>query len=432
MEVANQYMTASPEGSDTTDILYMLAMAAPAAIKQYKNNPQIAQAIGITNDPIKTAINICNFIQKNIRYKADGFNEQRIVLPAQLLKIGVGDCKSFSLFFLAAAINAGIETGFRFASYAKNKRFTHVYNYIVVNNQKIVFDACVKNFKESPKYTNIKDMKVTYLAGTPSMITDMNSLISFANDDAIGKRSKAQRKAKRADKKADRKEKKAKKGGGIIKRAIKAGKKVALSPARGSFILLVDINFRGIARKLKLAREKDPERYKELWLKLGGDPNKLDKAVATGINKKPFLGSKKGINGIYTESDYIGVVAAATVTTAVTSAAALLAAFNKLFKSLGIKSEKGEGTDSEMEALTRDENGDIATIADGEDFTPADQDGSEAVRYNQRGEFDPSLPDLGKAGGGSIMSFIKTPVGMVTTAAVGYGLYKMFTSKKKK
>ena len=154
--------------------------------------------------------------------------------------------------------------------------------------------------------------------------------------------------------------------------------------------MLTDINFRGLARKLKLAREKAPEKYKELWLKLGGDVSKLDKAVNTGITKKPFLGAKKGLKGIELNNDFIGDPA--TVITAITSAAAIIAAFGKLFKSLGIKSKKDEGTDEEIEELTKDENGNEYKIMEGEDFSTIDNDGEEAENYTNKGIFNPNLP----------------------------------------
>lgn len=420
MIVAGQYITASPEGSNTEDIMYQLAIAAPAAIRQYKNNPILADRINApANNPELAGIKICRFIQSNVKYKADGYTEQQIKLPAQLIKTGVGDCKSFALFFLAAAYSAGYEAGLRFASYSKNKKFTHVYNYIKYKNKIYTFDACVKDLKESNKYTNIKDMKVTYLAGTPSMISESNQFINAPyDDDAIGKRSKAERKAKRAEKKEKRKE-----GGGIIKRAVKAGKKVALAAPRGSFLLLVDINFRGIARKLAAAREKSPSQYKELWLKLGGDPDKLDKAVSIGLKKKPFLGTKKGLAGPYTEPEYIGVVAAATVTGAVTSAAALLAAFQKLFKTLGIKSKKEEGTDDEMDDLLKDEEGNTAVVSEEGNFNAADPDGEEARDYTQQGVFNPRVPKLNATSGFNPL--------IIGGAAVGaLLLFKAFKGKK--
>lgn len=426
MIVAGQYITASPEGSNTEDIMYQLAIAATAAIRQYKNNPILAERINApANNPELAGIKICRFIQSNVKYKADGYTEQQIKLPAQLIKTGIGDCKSFALFFLAAAYSAGYEAGLRFASYSKNKKFTHVYNYIKYQNKIYTFDACVKDLKESNKYTNIKDMKVTYLAGTPSMISESNQFINAPYDDAIGKRSKAEKKAKREERKQKREERKQKRkeGGGLIKRAVKAGKKVALAAPRGSFLLLVDINFRGIARKLAAAREKSPSQYKELWLKLGGDPDKLDKAVSIGLKKKPFLGTKKGLSGPYTEPEYIGVVAAATVTGAVTSAAALLAAFQKLFKTLGIKSKKEEGTDDEMEDLLKDEEGNTPVVAEEGNFNAADPDGEEARDYTEQGKFNPRVPKLNATSAFNPLVIVVVTVGSLL-------LLKAFKGKK--
>ena len=394
MIVDNKYIISSPDNSDTKDIINALCVIVPAAIQNFIDNNFIQQ-IQLTGNPIKDGTNICKFIQDNVKYKADGFNEQKIKLPGQLIKTKLGDCKSLSLFFLCAANVGGYDVGFKFASYSKNKKFTHVYNYIKHNNIIYTFDACVKDFKENKNYTNTKKMKVTYLAGVPTMVSDLNGAVKTSEKARIGKlfKSKKERQEKkqaRQEKRQEKKQARQEKRKNIIKRTISKGKKVLLAGPRGAFILLTDINFRGLARKLKLAREKAPEKYKELWLKLGGDVSKLDKAVNTGITKKPFLGAKKGLKGIELNNDFIGDPA--TVITAITSAAAIIAAFGKLFKSLGIKSKKDEGTDEEIEELTKDENGNEYKIMEGEDFSTIDNDGEEAENYTNKGIFNPNLP----------------------------------------
>jgi hypothetical protein len=104
------------------------------------------------------------------------------------------DCKSFSLAFFSLMSAAGYKVGYRFASYRKNKIPTHVYNWFIDNDKNFyTFDTCIKNFKESKRFTFIKDMQVNYLTGV--------------NADFIN--GKAERQAKRqAKKKNARNEKK--------------------------------------------------------------------------------------------------------------------------------------------------------------------------------------------------------------------------------
>jgi len=61
------------------------------------------------------------------------------------------------------------------------------------------------------------------------------------------------------------------------------------------------------------------------------------------VQKKPLFGSKKGVNGIGVDFEYMGEpVTAATVTAAITSAAGIIAALNKLLKKEGVAEEPGE------------------------------------------------------------------------------------------
>jgi LPXTG-motif cell wall-anchored protein len=60
-------------------------------------------------------------------------------------------------------------------------------------------------------------------------------------------------------------------------------KKVLLAPGRALFIAMNQINFGQIATKLSKGNQ---DKLKEQWLKLGGDYNKLVKAINKGKNKK--------------------------------------------------------------------------------------------------------------------------------------------------
>jgi hypothetical protein len=129
----------------------------------------------------------------------------------------------------------------------------------------------------------------------------------------------------------------------FINKAGNLTKTVALAPARGSFLLLVNLNFRALSKRLTKLKSKNPNGFAEWWTKLGGDIDKLNKAIEKGSTKKPLFGSKKGVNGIGVDFEYMGEpVTAATVTAAITSAAGIIAALNKLLKKEGVAEEPGE------------------------------------------------------------------------------------------
>ena len=83
----------------THDIIYSMAIAAPAAIAQAKraNLPEI---IGLTGGNAAADGKLAGqWIRNNVSYKIDTFEDQNIQLPSALLRSGAGDCKSFSMLF---------------------------------------------------------------------------------------------------------------------------------------------------------------------------------------------------------------------------------------------------------------------------------------------------------------------------------------------
>jgi hypothetical protein len=337
----NTYIIASRYGSDTRDIISALCAAVPAAVNQVK--PYIENILQPTGDPVKDTERACRYVRGLVSYKQDGFLEQKIQFPARLLKdTKLGDCKSFSLAVLSIITALGYKGGFRFASYKANKTPTHVYNFVFDNSgKKFTFDACVDSLKESPRYTYIKDMEVTYLAGSPIMID--------SDPYYLGKRKK-----KPKDKPG-------------------AVKKIALAPARGAFLALVKLNARGLATKLQMSINKGGDKTKAFWTKVGGDFDKLKSATSTGAKKKPLFGIKKGgkVSGA-TSVEYlqegIGVDPITTAAAAIAAAAPILLAVAKLFKSQQIP-------EGEEDVLTPDEKAEEPGLdPDGEGFTAADPD----------------------------------------------------------
>lgn len=361
----------------THDIIYSLCIAAPAAIEQAKkfNLPEV---IGLTGGNLQNDATLTGqWIRQNVKYKIDTFDNQNIQLPSSLLKTGTGDCKSISLLYLAIMEAAGYNGGFRFAGY-KGKNFTHVYNFFVNQNKIYTFDACISNLQEVKRHTILKDMRVNYLAGVPTMINEdviisQPTAAEIMMDDRVLSINGMRKKKIFAKIK------------NVVNRVIPGkGKKpirtLALAPARGSFLLLTDLNFRALAKRLKQLKEKNATKYAEFWIKLGGDVSALDKAVAKGLPKKALFGKPKGVNGV--DFEYLGEPTTAAVTAALTSAAGIIASLKKLLSSLNIKKEAGEGDiDEDIDPETP-----LTPEAEaGEPVIPNDPASDTAAEYIQKG-----------------------------------------------
>jgi hypothetical protein len=243
--------------ANTSDIIYSMALIAPAAIKQAVkyNLPEI---IGLTGGDLQgDAILTGQYIRQNIKYKVDPFTDQNIQLPSALLRDKVGDCKSFSMLFLAIMEAAGYNGGFRFAAY-RNNNFTHVYNYFLDNNNNVfTFDACIKGLKENQSYTKIKDMRINYIAGAPVMINEINKRKRNMNRVPVSKLMLDDRYASISGVGRKKKRPFFKKITDTVKKGVDAVKTVALAPARGPFLVLVSFNVFGMANKFTRAIAKN-------------------------------------------------------------------------------------------------------------------------------------------------------------------------------
>ena len=414
--------------ANTSDIIYSMALIAPAAIKQAVkfNLPEI---IGLTGGDLQgDAILTGQYIRQNIKYKIDPFTDQNIQLPSALLRDKVGDCKSFSMLFLAIMEAAGYNGGFRFAAY-RNNNFTHVYNYFLDNqNNVFTFDACIKGLKENQSYTKIKDMRINYIAGAPVMINEIKKRKRNMNRVPVSKLMLDDRYASISGV-GKKKRPFFKKLGDKIKKGVALVKTVALAPARGPFLVLVSFNVFGMASKFTRAIAKNKAKVSEFWTKLGGDDDKLFKAIATGAAKKPFLVTKKkGVNG-FEDYNYLGE--AVSITAALTTAAGLVAAASKLFKSLGIKKEKGEQDEDELIDPSTPVSEDVPQ---GEDFFANDPASEGAAKYAESGgKIKPRTsraPLSMNTGGEATGVFKPSPLLIGGAAAAILGIY-LLTKKKK-
>ncbi len=97
---------------------------------------------------------------------------------------------------------------------------------------------------------------------------------------------------------------------GISKFVSKAGKfikKGALLVPRSAFLLLLRLNFRGMARKFS-NNQNAYNKFARIWKNLGGKQSKLQKAIDKGKGRKALFGSKKNVGNLEGQLREIGEV----------------------------------------------------------------------------------------------------------------------------
>ncbi|MBQ9213352.1 MAG: hypothetical protein IJ150_05370, partial [Bacteroidales bacterium] len=182
---------------------------------------------------------------------------------------------------------------------------------------------------------------------------------------------------------------------GIAKAATKVGRGIAkfaqkttMFLPRASFLILLRLNFRGMARKFA-NNQAAYDKFKRIWKNVfAGKEAKLKKAINKGKNKKAFFGKGKGVKGLAADlyevgnilgayriisADYIAKLAAKDkelngglglepVTTsvggAITAALPIIQQVLDIFKSVKdiIPSNKGEAEEEGMEAMDVDDD----------------------------------------------------------------------------
>lgn len=247
-------------------------------------------------DGIQTAKNLFNFLKKNVRYKIESENNQRIMSPSAIMSLAKNDCKNYALFIMGVLdslkrkglINNDIF--YRFASYKLLDEVPH-HVFAVIRDQdgtEYYIDPVLSSFNERKTFFHKIDKRPNNMP-----------LYSVSG---IGKSVGA------AKKTAKPKEKK------------KIVVKIALAPARGSFLLLVGLNFMGLATKLKRSFDTSADATQNWWKNLGGNPNELLRKVEQGAKKKRLLGDDVS----FSSEGQIGVVATGTAAASVTAAPILI------------------------------------------------------------------------------------------------------------
>lgn len=270
-----------------------------------------------SGDGVQTAKKLFEFLKKNVRYKIESDKAQRIMSPSAILSLGKNDCKNYALFIMGVLdslkrkvlINNKIY--YRFASYRLLDEIPH-HVFAVIQDQQgneYFIDPVLSKFNERKTYYHKIDKE-------PTMPLYSVSGIGAAKKKAAAKKFAP---AAQAAPVAKPKEKK------------KIVLKIALAPARGSFLLLVGLNFMGLATKLKNAFSNKADDTQNWWKNLGGNPNELLRKVEQGAKKKRLLGADVE----FASEGQIGVVAAGTAA-ATATAAPILIKLAEFLSKLGI------------------------------------------------------------------------------------------------
>lgn len=346
-------------------------------------------------------------VYQTIRYKLDNPGTEEVWTPKKLMREKQGDCKKMATLIASVLKQVGIEPYLKHVEFT-GEDYSHIYvivpyptldNYVTidpVNDGK--FDEEVKHdkatiydlngnkmelkqmgktpttnnggtkyaFVDSLAYTNATiDNDISSLAGCGCQIGAEPSLseleriygelltsdfATMPNRTAvttqqptdttqafsIGRLSKEERKARR-------------------QRILAKVKTVSLALPRAAFLFVLRVNPKKFANKMAAAFAKDPNKVNAFWVKVGGNTADLQKAILAGSSVPP-IEVKTDASGGLSVSDMrgikgIGIIGAATIATALTTATPLIIAANTLIK--GLKAGAGtEGTQEESDKET--------------------------------------------------------------------------------
>lgn len=141
----NQNIVVNKRGQNS-DIIKAIHDYLPYGVEQMKSK----YTLFVGKNEKETCRNIWNFLKKNIKYMEDSSRFQDIKLPSRLLKMKIGDCKSFSMFTASVLTNANIPYKFVYTSYTNDKTPSHVY---IQTNTGIIVDAVYNKFNAEKPFT---------------------------------------------------------------------------------------------------------------------------------------------------------------------------------------------------------------------------------------------------------------------------------------
>ena len=266
-----------------------------------------------SGDGIQTAKNLFQFLKKNVKYSIESDKNQRIMSPAAILSLGKNDCKNYALWIMGnldslkrkGLINNKIY--YRFASYKLLDEIPHHVFAVIQDNQgnEYFIDPVLSTFNERKTYYHKIDKEPVMPLYSVSGIGNQVGLFGSKKKKAAAATSAPVAQAAPVAKPKEKK---------------KIVLKIALAPARGSFLLLVGLNFMGLATKLKNAFTNRADETQNWWKNLGGNPNELLRKTEQGAKKKRIAGADVE----FASEGQIGVVATGTAAAAATAAPILI------------------------------------------------------------------------------------------------------------
>jgi hypothetical protein len=274
-----------------------------------------------SGDGVQTAKKLFEFLKKNVRYKIESDKNQRIMSPSAILSLGKNDCKNYALFIMGVLdslkrkglINNKIY--YRFASYKLLDEIPH-HVFAVIQDQdgnEYFIDPVLSKFDERKTYYHKIDKE-------PNMPLYSVSGINNNNQVGLFKKKKPAPVSTQQISAAPVAAAPTAPSAPAPTQKKKIVLKIALAPARGSFLLLVGLNFMGLATKLQNAFNTRADETQNWWKNLGGNPNELLRKTQQGAKKKRLLGADVE----FASEGQIGVVAAGTAAAAATSAPILI------------------------------------------------------------------------------------------------------------
>lgn len=284
--------------ADNKDIRRAIFSCMPEAIAQTKDFAKYFKR----NSARETCKCIFDFLKNEISYVADG-DLQLIKLPSALLHTKVGDCKSYSVLTAAILYNLGIPCHFVLVSFNTDPTPSHIF---VETTDGCIIDAVWGIFDDEKKPTYRYEvsingkMKVKSISGVgQTFLSGCGCGCGCNACKMTGISGRAERKQRRQEKKEDRKERRQERRETRGTTAARVG----LVAGRNLFLVIVKANLDGIASKLA---KMDFSKISKAWLKAGGKPQNLQKAISIGSQKRAkklgLLGmlAKRGkkVNGI--------------------------------------------------------------------------------------------------------------------------------------
>lgn len=316
------------KNQSTGDIIEAILSAHKQYQSEYK---KIAKHFNKGNG-IDTARSVFDFLKENVDYVIEPSDFQSVKSPTAIIRDGFCDCKCYALFIGGICDALGIPFTYRFSSYkSTDKTPQHIFVVIYPDTKKETWvDPVLSSFNQRKQYKYKIDkspMALYSISGIGKATAQQKSALKAAKTAKKAVKGKEAKSAAKAELKEARKAA-GRTAGQVLKKGVKMVAKVAASPARNSFLLLVKVNFANLAVKLSKAWEKQPAKLKNFWEGIGGNMEALKKQFEIGKSKKRIFG--------YGEGAYIGVAPAVAATTA----APILAKVAQVLKDIGIDPEE--------------------------------------------------------------------------------------------